>query len=161
MAAPLSVALAQLVALEMQQVEQLADTRAAIAAIEKLSRPGAAVSPVTSMPRNPDPPAPTARPTSKRSAALAPAPPLVRGHSGAAAATARATSILRLIAGGTRATADLRAAVPVPEGATAHQHRQSIANALTRLKADGCLTHGDDGWALTAKGRTRAAKEEP
>ncbi len=157
---PLSAALAQLVVLEAEQFADLEKTRAAIAALEKLSGPAVEAAPVSPVPSNRaiSRPAPAAR--------RAPSPPtesaaLVKGHLGTAAAIARATALLRLIGAGTRQVADLRAALPVPDGATPLQHRQSIANALTRLKADGFLVNREDGWALTAKGRTRAAKEAP
>lgn len=158
MSAPLSVALAQLVVLEMQQAEQLADTRAAIAAIEKLSPPPAAPAEV-SVPRNQVLPSAPVRRTPRPATSTLTV--LVRGHHGKAAAIARATALLRLIRDGVRVVGDLRGALPAPPGVSAHQHRQSIANALTRLKGEGFLVNGDDGWALTAKGRKRAAKEEP
>lgn len=168
LSAPLSVALAQLVVLELQQTEQLAaleqqlaDTRAAIAAIEKLSRSPVAAPTEASVPRNVVPPVPPSAPVRRAARPTTPTPPLMKGHAGAAASAARGTAILRLIGAGTRTVADLRVALPVPRGASDHQHRQSIANALTRLRGDGYVVTRADGWALTAKGRTRAAKEAP
>lgn len=165
MSAPLSVALAQLVVLELQQAEQLAvveqqlaDTRAAIAAIEKLSGPRPSATTEVSVPRQPVPPP---APVRRAPRPATPTPALVKGPAGAVAAAARYTAILRLIDAGTRQAAGLRAGLPMPAGVSDAQHRQSVGNALTRLRSEGCIVNRADGWALTAKGRARAAKEAP
>jgi len=155
----MTVALAQLEAAERDLVAQEAEAATQLASIQlQLAATREAIAGMRKV-AGPVPDQAARRAPARASTAVPPA--LVRGHHGAAAAATRGTRILRLIAAGTRATVDLRAAVPVPQGATAHQHRQSVANTLTRLKADGMLVNREDGWALTSKGRRRAAKEEP
>jgi len=91
-------------------------------------------------------------------------PTLTKGHHGAAAAALRERVVLQLIADGHVSSRAIREAMAVPHGATAEQHRVSVSNALTRLRAvRGLVTTTDAGWALTAKGRKHlaAVKEEP
>jgi hypothetical protein len=90
--------------------------------------------------------------------------PMLRGHAGASAAATRELVVLRLIATGLTQTSALRAAIAVPHGLTAEQHRASVSNALSRLKTvRGFISNAGEGWALTAKGRKHlaAVKEEP
>lgn len=88
---------------------------------------------------------------------------LQSGKQGQVAAAAREDAVMRLILAGTTTTVAIRAAVTAPRGATPQQHRQSIQNALSRMKKKGLIAVAGDGWALTAKGRKAAlaAKEAP
>jgi hypothetical protein len=89
---------------------------------------------------------------------------LVAGIHGAAAAASRELAVLTLIAGGTTKTADIREAMTKSPAFSAEQHRASVANALSRLKAQrGFITKDGGVWALTAKGRKHltTVKEAP
>jgi hypothetical protein len=89
---------------------------------------------------------------------------LVAGIHGAAAAASRELAVLTLIAGGTTRTADIREAMTKSPAFSAEQHRASVANALSRLKAQrGFITKDGGVWALTAKGRKHltTVKEAP
>lgn len=89
---------------------------------------------------------------------------LVAGIHGAAAAASRELAVLTLIGGGTTKTADIREAMTKSPAFSAEQHRASVANALSRLKAQrGFITKDGGMWALTAKGRKHltTVKEAP
>lgn len=107
-------------------------------------------------------PAPVRRDAPRAAAPIAGV--LKSGKHGQAAAAGREHAVLLLIAGGTSATSAIREAISPPLDATAQQHRQSIQNALSRMKGKGLVVSAGDGWALTAKGRKAAgaaAKEAP
>jgi hypothetical protein len=146
---PLNSAVLQLETAERELVAQIASmtknldaTRSAIALLRGSHQPGTS--------------APTAR---------APRPtrlPSVGGEGSAASARERA--VLLAIAAGALATSLIRASIPPSPDSTDKQHRQSIQNALSRMKAKGLIRPIADGWALTAQGRkaaAAAAKEEP
>jgi hypothetical protein len=165
---PLNIALGHLETAERELAAQLschlgaADSvrreldlaREAIAGLRKLggARDVAAPPPVV-------PPAPArARVTAAGKAVLA------KGHAGRAAAQVRSRAILQLVAEQPRSSFDLRAALPVPAGVTAQQHKQSVSNALSRMAASGLVKRQGDDWAATAMGRKSAAapaKEAP
>lgn len=164
--APLTLALTQLETTERELVSQeaaavkhlsslqlqLAATREAIAGMRK----------VTGFPAPGRPPA-APRPRDTPASSPTTGSRLQSGKHGQAAAANRERAVLLLIAAGTVATAAIRAGVSTPAGATPHQHRQSIQNALSRMKVKGLIAGAGEGWALTAKGRKAAiaAKEEP
>jgi len=138
---------------------QLEGTRRALVALREVAGVSA---PPPVPPATPTRPTPRPRPDASveqntpRVPAVPAAARLMAGPLGTRAAEHRERQLLRLIAKGTKATSLLRGELPIEAGATSLQHTRAVQNALSRLRADGLIVRGDDGWELTAKGRKAA-----